>query len=123
FELGYDPVVPAFERASAHRVERSQCHPCSQSVDMDVCQAGAELIGLRRVDPAKANQRVGYVPSGEVVAVASCTCLSSAPSTCDTCWLTIGCSTRWPMDATGPSRCTSASHFMFVPSPASARWN
>src|SRR5690349_24798744 len=38
---------------------------------------------------------------------ASCTCLSSALSTWETCWFTIGWRTRCPMDATGPRMWTS----------------
>ena len=39
----------------------------------------------------------------EVVGPA-CTSRSSAASTLSTCWLTIGCSTRWPIEPTWPAR-------------------
>ncbi len=35
-----------------------------------------------------------------------------------TCWLMIGCSTRWPIDASTPASLTSASHAMCVWSPS-----
>src|SRR5918999_5766810 len=54
---------------------------------------------------------------------AALTCRSSALSTFETCWFTIGWSTRWPMLPTGPAMRTSASHRISVPVPASARWN
>ena len=40
-----------------------------------------------------------------------------------TCWLTIGCSTRWPIAPTGPAILTSASHAIDVPSPDSVSVN
>src|SRR5207302_1806276 len=54
---------------------------------------------------------------------ASATCLSSAVRTLFTCWLTIGCRTRWPIEPTGPAIRTSASHFMSVPPPLSLSVN
>ena len=41
-------------------------------------------------------------------------CFSSAVMIASTCWLIIGCSTRWPIDASTPARFTSASHAMCV---------
>ena len=51
-------------------------------------------------------------------ATASCTWRSSAASTCCTCWLTIGCSTRCPIEPTGPAIFTSAAHAIAVPPSA-----
>ena len=45
---------------------------------------------------------------------ASRTCSSSAASTFPTCWFTIGWSTRWPIEPTGPAIETSASQAIFV---------
>src|SRR5262249_2393542 len=54
---------------------------------------------------------------------ASVTRCSSAASTCETCWLTIGCRTRWPMAPTGPAIFTSASQAIDVPPSASESVN
>ena len=51
------------------------------------------------------------------------TVLSSASSTFLTCWLTIGCSTRWPIEPTGPAMRTSAAQDICVRSPSPARLN
>ena len=53
-------------------------------------------------------------------ATASCTCGRARSSTCCTCWLTIGCSTRWPIEPTGPAIFTSAAHFIGVPAPSTS---
>ena len=51
---------------------------------------------------------------------ASCTCSSSAPRTCCTCWFTIGCRTRWPIEPTGPAIFTSAAQAIAVPPSAAS---
>src|SRR5262249_10172866 len=52
---------------------------------------------------------------------AACTCASSAVRTCCTCWLTIGCRTRWPIEPPGPAILTSALQAIAVlPSAPSA---
>ena len=72
-----------------------------------------------------ASGEAGWIPCSAppVAAAASLTCFSSAPSTFPTCWLMIGCSTRWPIAPTGPAIFTSASQRIVVPVPFSARLN
>src|SRR5579859_7654269 len=49
---------------------------------------------------------------------------SSALSTFETCWFTIGWKTRWPMLPIGPATWMSAIQFILVLSPSSgSRWN
>src|SRR5207248_9167530 len=50
-------------------------------------------------------------------------CASSALRTFATCCWTIGCSTRCPIEPTGPAIETSASHCIRVSAPADERWN
>ena len=45
---------------------------------------------------------------------------SSAVRTCCTCWFTIGCRTRWPIEPTGPRIFTSALHAIDVPPPSAS---
>src|SRR5262249_28055996 len=56
-------------------------------------------------------------------AAAFWTSRSSAVRTLSTCWFTIGCSTRCPIEPTGPAIFTSAAHFISVPPSASSSSN
>src|SRR5262249_57597343 len=60
---------------------------------------------------------IGPLGLPDLYPFASCTCLSSALSTCDPCWLPIACPSRWPLDETRPRMWTSSSPFTFVPEP------
>ena len=59
----------------------------------------------------------------EAPPAASLTCASRDLSTFCTCWFTIGCNTRCPIDPTCPISRTSASHFISVPPPDSLSSN
>src|SRR5262249_767927 len=64
-----------------------------------------------------------YALSSCSAPTAFCTSVSSALSTCCTCWLTIGWMTRCPSDPPGPALFTSATHSINVPGPASLSSN
>src|SRR5207253_3849983 len=97
--------VCSSDLSAPHRFEGAERHARMKRVEMHARQRDTDAIRLRGAQPAKAQGRLVYVSSVEAAGLspfASCTCLSSAPRTCATCWLTIGCSTRWPIEATGP---------------------
>ena len=65
-------------------------------------RARAPSRASRRAAPSSAASRRsgnGTLPCRPATRRAAATCWSSALSTCSTCWFTIGCSTRWPIDA------------------------
>src|SRR5205085_403110 len=117
-EVLHDAPIRPLERLDGGRASAER-HSGSVRLGVQSRQrAGDTRLAAR--DDSRRNVRRYEPPSS---ADASCTCSSSAASTFDTCWFTIGCSTRWPIDAIGPRMWTSASHLMCVPLPASLRWN
>ena len=110
------------ERASMPCLRHHGYASASQIVSMpasSITRADASISSsgsiVSCITPMRNGTATGSVLLGR--ASASCTCWSSAPSTCCTCWLTIGCRTRWPIEPTGPAIFTSADHFIFVPPP------
>src|SRR6266566_8565353 len=65
-------AVGPLEDAAAHRGERAEGHPGPKSVVMNLREACADVVGLGRADPAKAEQRAGYGPSPLIGRPSSC---------------------------------------------------